>query len=372
MSPSSQLVEQIRTGTAPQNVKEFAAQGLLPIPVDELIPLQIFLAKDSNESIAKSARSSLLKASEETWLRLVEKKDPDQEIIVFCIQQPTFGLPIKEKILLNYSVSDEIVRYMASAESGPILDLIISNHVRLLRDPQLLTTLEQNQTLTNDQKRRVGEFRTEFITKKQKQAAEKLEDTSFEDILAQVPDLDAEAQRIFMEADQLDEEVPSAEQVRLELEKLIPREELTQLPLELLSTYQKILGMTVKQKLRCALLGGKEERGLLIRDPHREVGFMVLRNPKLSDMEVESFAQMRDLDSEILRQMGNSRSFLRKYSIILTLVRNPKTPSAVSLNLLKLVREADLKFLERDKNIPEVIRRQSKKTREMKQLRERK
>jgi hypothetical protein len=371
MNSSSQLVEQIRTGTAPQNVKEFAAQGLLPIPEDELIPLQIFLAKDSNEAIAKSARSSLLKASEDTWLRLVEKKDPDQEIIFFCIQQPTFGLPIKEKILLNYSVSDEIVRFMASSESGPILDLIISNHVRLLRDPQLLTTLEQNRQLTNDQKRRVSEFRTEFITKKQKQP-EKLEETSFEDILAQIPDLDAEAQRIFIEADAMDEEPPSEEQVRLELEKLIPREELTQLPLELQSTYQRLLQMTVKQKLRCALLGGKEERGILIRDPHREIGSMVLRNPKLSDMEMENFAQMRDLDSEILRQMGNTRAFLRKYSIILTLVRNPKTPSAVSLNLLKLVREADLKFLEKDRNIPEVIRRQSKKMKEMKELKGRK
>lgn len=371
MNPSSQLVEQIRSGTAPQNVKEFAAQGLLPIPEDELIPLQILLAKDPTESIAKSARASLLKASEETWVRLVEKRDPDQEIIFFCIQQPTFGLPIKEKILLNYSVPDEIVRFMASAESGPILDLIISNHVRLLRDPQLLTTLEQNRSLSNDQKRRVSEFRTEFITKKKKQA-DKIEETSFEDILAQIPDLDADAQKILIEADQLDEAPPSEDQVRLELEKLIPREELTQLPLELLSTYQKLLRMTVKQKLRCALLGGKEERGILIRDPHREIGSMVLRNPKLSGIEMENFAQMRDLDSEILRQMGSTRGFLRKYSIILTLVRNPKTPSAVSLNLLKLVREADLKFLERDRNIPEVIRRQSKKMKDMKELKGRK
>ncbi len=373
MNPSSQLVEQIRTGTAPRNVKEFAAQGMLPIPVDELISIQILLARDEDEDIAKSARSSLLKASEQTWVRLVERRDPDQEIIIFCIQQPSFPLTIKEKILLNYSVPDDIVRFMASAERGPILDLIISNHVRLLRDPQLLETLEKNDFLSNDQKRRVSEFRTEFITKKQKQAEEdRLEETSFEDILSQIPDLDAEAQRILIEADQIEEEPPSDEEVRKNLQKLIPLEELTQLPLEILSTYQRILRMTVKQKLRCGLLGSKEERGILIRDPHREVGSMVLRNPKLSEMEMENFAQMRDLDSELLRQMGNTRSFLRKYSIILTLVKNPKTPSAVSLNLLKLVRDTDLKYLERDKNIPEVIRRQSKKTREWKQVNERK
>jgi hypothetical protein len=373
MNPSSQLIEQIRNGVAPRNVKEFAAQGVLPIPQDELVPLQVFLAKDQDEGISKTARASLLKAPEETWQRLVERKDPDPDVIAFCIQQASFPISIKEKILLNYSVPDDIVRFMASAESGPILDLIISNHVRLLRDPQLLSTLEQNKSLTNDQKRRVSEFRTEFITKKQKQAeADRLEETSYDDLLAQIPELDAEAQRIILAADQVEEEAPSEEEVRQNLQKLIPLEELATLPPELLSTYQRLLRMTMKQKLRCALLGGKEERGILIRDPHREIGSMVLRNPKLSDMEMENFAGMRDLDSDLLRQMGNSRLFLRKYSTILTLVKNPKTPSAVSLNLLKLVREADLKYLERDKNIPEVIRRQSKKTREMKQLRERK
>ena len=126
------------------------------------------------------------------------------------------------------------------------------------------------------------------------------------------------------------------------LQKLIPLEELSSLPEELLSTYQRLLRMTMKQKLRCALLGGKEERGILIRDPHREIGAMVLRNPKLSDLEMENFAQMRDLDSDLLRYMGNNRMFLRKYSTVLTLVKNPKTPSATSLNLLKLIREADL------------------------------
>lgn len=373
MNPSSQLVEQIRNGTAPRNVKEFAAQGMLPIPEDELVSLQVLLAKDTDEGISKIARDSLLKASEQTWLRLVERKDPDKEIIFFCVQQPLFPFSIKEKILLNYSVSDEIVRFMASAESGSILDLIISNHVRLLRDPQLLTTLEQNPSLSNDQKRRVSEFRIEFITKKQKQAeADRLEETSYDDLLAQIPDLDAEAQRIILQVDQFEEAPPTEEEVRQNLRKLIPLEELTNLPPELLSTYQRLLRMTMKQKLRCALLGGKEERGILIRDPHREIGAMVLRNPKLSDMEMESFAQMRDLDSDLLRYMGNNRMFLRKYSTVLTLVKNPKTPSATSLNLLKLIRESDLKFLERDKNIPEVIRRQSKKTREMKQLRENK
>jgi hypothetical protein len=371
MSPPSQIVEQIRAGTAARNIKEFAAQGMLPIPEDELIPLQVFLAKDGDEAIAKSARTSLLKASEETWIRLVEQKNPDEEIIVFCIQQPTFSLSIKEKILLNYSVPDEIVRFMASAETGPILDLIINNHVRLLRDSKLLTTLEQNESLSNDQKRRISEFRTEFITKKQKQI-EAIEETSFEDILAQIPDLDSEAQRIILEADLLAEESPTEEQVRQRMEKLIPLEELALLPPELLSTYQRILRMTVKQKLRCALLGNKEERGILIRDPHREVGLMVLRNPKLSEMEMENIAQMRDIDSDLLRQLGMTRGCLRKYSIVLTLVKNPKTPSAVSLNLLKLVRAADLKNLEKDRNIPEIIRRQSKKSREMKELKERK
>src|SRR5262249_25395265 len=115
------------------------------------------------------------------------------------------------------------------------------------------------------------------------------------------------------------------------------------------------------------LLGGKEERSILIRDGNRQVASMVLKSPKLTETEADNFSQMRGLDSDLLRQMAHSREFIKRYSVVHNLVKNPKTPSPISLNLLKLLRAADLKNLEKDKNIPEVIRRQAEKIRAMKE-----
>ncbi len=386
MNPASSLIEQLRSGSAPRNIKEFAAQGMLPLAVEDLIPLQVQLSQDSDESIAALAKTSLQKVPQETWFRLVERKDPDHALIEYCVHSTTH--PVKEKILLNHTVSDEIVRSMAITESGPLLDIILNNQVRLLRDPQLLSSLETNPYLTYDQKRRIEEFKTEFVYKKQVSAVEEVEEAgevveevveeeiplaSLEDLLAQIPNLDLEAQRIIEEIDSLPSILPSDEQVQSQLQSIFSSEELNQISPDTLTTYQKVLHMSHPEKVRVALLGDREERTILIRDPSRQISCLVLRNPKLTDAEMDAFSQMRNLDSEVLREMAENRSFIKRYTVLHSLVKNPKTPSPSSLNLLKLLRDMDLKNLERDRNIPEIIRRQAKRIRDQREVgRERK
>ncbi|MCI0613439.1 hypothetical protein L0244_10650, partial [bacterium] len=174
MDPALSLIEQLRSGSAPRNIKEFAAQGMLPLAVEELIPLQVQLSNDSDESIATLAKTSLQKVSQETWMRLVERKDPDHALIEYCVRSTTH--PVKEKILLNNTISDAIVRSMAATESGPLLDIILNNQVRLLRDQEILLNLETNPYLNYDQKRRIEEFKTEFFYKKQIEAHEEFKE----------------------------------------------------------------------------------------------------------------------------------------------------------------------------------------------------
>lgn len=375
MNPPTDLITQIRTGIAPRKVKEFAAQGILPVPEEELISLQISLTSDPDPEIVEFSRQSLQKVPEQTWCRMLEKKDPEKDLVWFCLTLGTITAPVKEKILTNHSIPDDVIARMAGSETGPMLDLILINHVRLLRDPQILTALERNYTLTPDQRRRLDEFKTEFIIKPQKEkdaqgpAIEYDQDilaTSVEDLLAQIPDLDQEAQKMLMDADAAEDPRPSEEEAQQLLVGILG-EELQQVPKEVLNTYQRILRMKQGEKMRVALLGNKEERGLLVRDTSRMVASMVLRSPKLTDLEMEAFAQQRNIDSDLLRQMGLNRKFIKRYTVIHNLIKNPKTPSSVSLNLLKLVRAADLKNLEKDKNIPDVIRRQAKKARELKE-----
>jgi hypothetical protein len=119
---------------------------------------------------------------------------------------------------------------------------------------------------------------------------------------------------------------------------------------------QKIARLTVAQKVRRALMGSQEERLILIRDSNRVVVRSVIQSPKLSDSEVESFAAMRNVQEEVLRIISKNRVFMRNSTVIRALVFNPRSPIDVSLPLIKLLKDRDLKLLTIDKNVPDAVR----------------
>jgi hypothetical protein len=122
------------------------------------------------------------------------------------------------------------------------------------------------------------------------------------------------------------------------------------------STVQKIAGLNIAQRMTLAMKGSREERAVLIRDPNKIVAVAVLSSPKLSDTEVESIAKMANVSDEILRMIGFSRAWTKNYTVVHALVRNPKTPVALSMNLLSRLNDKDLRNLSTNRNVPDVIR----------------
>ena len=124
----------------------------------------------------------------------------------------------------------------------------------------------------------------------------------------------------------------------------------------------KILaGLPVKKKMKLAFKGTREQRAQLIRDPNKIVSAAVLTSPKLTDAEVEAFAKMANVSEEVLRVIGMNRTWLKNYGVVLGLVKNPKTPAAISMQLLPRVNERDMKMLTVDRNVPEALRLAAKK-----------
>ena len=123
------------------------------------------------------------------------------------------------------------------------------------------------------------------------------------------------------------------------------------------ATFQERLAdMTVPEKMKCAMKGTREMRAILIRDPNRLVSSAVLSCPKVNAAEVESFAKMGNVSEDILRTIAQSRAWTKSYSVVLSLVKNSKTPVALSLNLLQRLTESDVKRLSTDRNIAEALR----------------
>jgi hypothetical protein len=128
-----------------------------------------------------------------------------------------------------------------------------------------------------------------------------------------------------------------------------------------LSAFQRLIGMTPAEKMMEALKGDREARMLLVRDRNRVVYSAVLSSPKLTDGDIQTFAALRNVSPEVLRQIGAKREWTKKYNIRLELVRNPLTPIEISMQQIARLSSMDLKRLTRDRNVPEQVRRQATK-----------
>jgi hypothetical protein len=124
----------------------------------------------------------------------------------------------------------------------------------------------------------------------------------------------------------------------------------------------KILsGLPVKTKVKLASKGTREQRAQLIRDPSKIVSAAVLSSPKLTDAEVESFSKMQNVSEDVLRVIGTNRTWLKNYGVVLGLVKNAKTPPAISMQLMQRLTERDMKMLAVDRNVPEALRLAARK-----------
>jgi hypothetical protein len=119
---------------------------------------------------------------------------------------------------------------------------------------------------------------------------------------------------------------------------------------------QKLSRMRVVERVQAAIKGSRDERMLLIRDSCRVVQRAVLQSPQLSDREVEAYAGMTSLGEEALRLIAVNRKYRKNYTIVRSLMTNPKTPVDVTLHLLPNVTAQDLKQLVTNKNIPDTLR----------------
>jgi len=123
-----------------------------------------------------------------------------------------------------------------------------------------------------------------------------------------------------------------------------------------MSVNQKIAKMTFTQRLKAASKGTREMRAILVRDTNKMIAAAVMSSPKLTEQEVESIARMASVSEDVLRMIAHNRAWMKSYKIVLGLVKNPKTPVAISMNLLQRVNPKDLQQMAIDRNIPEPLR----------------
>ena len=138
-----------------------------------------------------------------------------------------------------------------------------------------------------------------------------------------------------------------------------PEEEHTEA--ERASVVQRLSQMGFTDRLKAAMKGTKEMRAILIRDPNKMISAAVLSSPKVTEQEAASFARMASLSEDVLRAIGSNRAWLKNYNLVVALTKNPKTPLAMSMQLMNRLTGKDLAKLGVDRNVPEALRISSRK-----------
>ena len=114
--------------------------------------------------------------------------------------------------------------------------------------------------------------------------------------------------------------------------------------------------LPVIDRVKLAMKGTREQRSQLVRDTNRMVAAAVLSSPKLTESEVEQFTKLGNVSEDVLRTIGMNRGWSKNYGVVLGLCRNPKTPPAISMQMIHRLTERDLRMLTTDRNVPEALR----------------
>jgi DNA polymerase III delta prime subunit len=118
------------------------------------------------------------------------------------------------------------------------------------------------------------------------------------------------------------------------------------------NVYQALCNMTAGEKIKLAHTGDRSVRNLLIKDNNRVVALSVLKNPKLTEQEVVRTISSTSISEEIIREIANSRKWMKCYNVKCAMAFNPHTPLSFSLKIIDYLREKELKQLAKSKGIP--------------------
>jgi regulator of extracellular matrix RemA (YlzA/DUF370 family) len=362
---------------------------MLPLQQTELLEILVALARGDDAELAAAANETLKAETPEDLLVAATAGDTPPSVLAYLATQPEATLNIYEAVILNANTPDEaLTKLAASTAHGSLLELISTNQQRLVRAPNLIEAILASPARTGEAERRARETRQEFFEKErgarqiadelrargQTAAAEFFEtadlttptgELTFDDawLIAQhieVSDADLDDSWLPAEryADLISE---TAEECAANMQRVLETERLEtgEVKAERVSLIRRIMLMSTKDRMKLAMKGDREARGILIRDSNKVVCSAVVNNPRISEQEVENIAAMRTVSDEVLRLIALNRAWARAYPIIHNLTRNPRTPIPTVMNIMPRIRTKDLLNLSQNRNVSEAVRRQA-------------
>jgi regulator of extracellular matrix RemA (YlzA/DUF370 family) len=389
ITSTNPVVAAIITGKAPQPARLAAARGMLPLQQNDLLEVLVALASSDDEQLAAAATETLQAETPDNLLLAAKAADSSPNVLAYLVTRANGVDEIYEAAILNNQTPDQAIAKLASTTSnGSLLELIAINQQRLVRFPEIIDAILANPARSGEAERRASETRKEFFEKErgarqiadelrargQTAAAEFFEtadlttstgDLDFEDawlIARHIEVSDADIHDSWLPAERFEELLAeTAEETAANVQRVIDNERLEQgeVSAERVSLIRRIMFMNARDRMKLAMKGDREARSILIRDSNKVVCSAVVKNPRITEQEIENISAMRTVSDEVLRLIAMNRAWARSYTIIHNLARNPRTPIPTAMSILLRIRTKDLHHLSQNRNVSETVRRQA-------------
>ena len=335
---------------APPPLRTMGAKGLVPAvaPLD-LCTLLFMLSFDPDEPIRDTARKTAEGLPDKIWSVALRSEGVKAQVLDWLADRFAGKDAAMELVLLNPSASDETVARLAPVVSQKLADIVRQNELRLLRHDAIIRGLCQNPNALASSVDGACDFcvRNGLTLLDVPQLVEAHKRVHGVDPTVKPPEVGETAAALMAEYD--DELAKEGEGAGAGVEEE-----------KKLTITQRIMTMSVSEKIKLATLGNKEARTILLRDANKLVSMAAATSPRMTDGEILSLSNSRTVNADVLRYIYTNREFLKTYAIKISLVKNPKVPLPTALKMMYTLQEKDIKELARDRNVPQTIQSQAK------------
>ena len=308
----------ILEGDLSQERKILPNRGALLNPDQPQLAVLVEMAADPNTEVSHQARTTLAKLSDDQCIQQLAEATLPEFVARYFLKPEHVRLQLLP-LLLAHPVTPQDAITTLAASAGPDILEVLLEYLDFLKTPALVA-LKENPAYLDWQ-------------------------------ATPSPDgfvLEVDLLQMLIEESESEVVLPAPLQPEQAGEKLSEKTEDTVL--------SKIAKMTVAKKVILALRGNKEVRAILIHDGSKTVARAVLKSPKLTATEVQSFAASKNIGQDSLRCIAMTRKFMKDYTVLKNLANNPRLPIDVGLSLVKRLMPNDVRVLANNREVSETIR----------------
>jgi hypothetical protein len=329
------------------------AKGLVPaVAPGDLVTMLYFLSFDGEETVRNTAVGAAAKLPERIWSTALRSEAVAPPVLDWMADVLGGSTEALQAILLNPSTADETVARLAPAVPAPLVEIIRQNELRMLRHDEIIRGICRNPSAPTSTVDGACDFcvRNGLVLLDVPQLVEAHRRIHGVDPAARAGEDSAETLMTEYGA-----ELASDAEAEGQAAPPTPEQEAKRLTMT-----QRVLCMSVAQKIKLATLGNRQARTLLLRDANRLVSLAAAQSPRITEGEILGLANSKTTSADVLRYIYEKRDFLKVYALRAALVHNPKVPLPTALKLLPTLQEKDIKELARDRNVPATVQAQAK------------